>query len=123
MSDRAAVFPDVDPRAHHPHRPNATLYVAVFVALAVLTVTTVLVSYWHLPVLAAVIVAMMIATVKASLVATFFMHLKGERLFIYGILGLTAFFVLFLFILPISDQGFLSSKMTHTNVAAEAEAP
>ncbi len=121
MSDHAAVA-SIDPRAHHPHRPEVNIYIAVFVALAVLTVTTVLVSYWHLPILAGVAVAMMIATVKASLVATFFMHLKGERAFIYGILAMTVFFVLFLFILPISDQDLLSGRMTHTNVTAEAEA-
>ncbi len=52
--------------------------IAVFVALLLLTVVTVLVSYVDLGLWNAV-VALLIASVKASLVALFFMHLKGER--------------------------------------------
>jgi cytochrome c oxidase subunit 4 len=86
------------------HAPNVKTYMMVFGALLALTIVTVLVSYWHLPIHAAVAVAVAIATVKASLVAAFFMHLKGERALIYGLLAMTAFFTLVLFVLPLSDS-------------------
>jgi len=53
-------------------------YIAVWAALLGLTVATWLVSYLHLGVFNAV-VALAIASVKASLVALYFMHLKGEK--------------------------------------------
>ena len=51
----------------------------VFGALLVLTLVTVGVSYLELPEVETVVLALAIATVKASLVALFFMHLKGEK--------------------------------------------
>jgi len=54
-------------------------YLMVFGTLLVLTLITVGVSYLDLPEFETVIVALIIATTKASLVAMFFMHLKGER--------------------------------------------
>ena len=65
-------------------------YMAVFGTLLVLTLVTVGVSYLELPEFETVIVALAIATVKASLVAMFFMHLKGERPMVMWPLGLTA---------------------------------
>lgn len=53
------------------------VYVAVFAALLILTGATVAVSYVDLG-LWNVAVALAIASVKASLVALFFMHLKHE---------------------------------------------
>ena len=58
-------------------------YFIVYAALVVLTVATVLVSYVNLG-LMNVIVALMIASVKASLVALFFMHLKSEDRLVWG---------------------------------------
>jgi len=63
----------------------------VFGTLLVLTLITVGVSYLDLPEFETVIVALTIATVKASLVAMFFMHLKGERPMVMWPLALTAF--------------------------------
>ena len=63
----------------------------VFGTLLVLTLITVGVSYLDLPEVETVIVALSIATVKASLVAIFFMHLKGERPMVMWPLALTAF--------------------------------
>ena len=57
--------------------------IAVFAALLLLTVVTVLVSYVDLG-LWNTVVALLIASVKASLVALFFMHLKGETLLVWG---------------------------------------
>ena len=53
-------------------------YIAVWAGLLVLTVVTWLVSYLHLGVYNAV-AALAIASVKAALVALYFMHLKGEK--------------------------------------------
>ncbi|MFA6148428.1 MAG: cytochrome C oxidase subunit IV family protein [bacterium] len=55
----------------------------VYLALALLTAITVLVSYVDLG-LMNVVVALLIASVKASLVALFFMHLKSEDRLVWG---------------------------------------
>jgi cytochrome c oxidase subunit IV len=101
-------------QAHSGHAPDVSLYMRVFGALAVLTVLTVGVSYLHLPVLPAVAVALLIAATKAGLVAAFFMHLKGERALIYGVLGITLFFTAVLFILPMSDSSVIRNSDVST---------
>ena len=63
----------------------------VFGTLLVLTLITVGVSYLDLPEVETVVVALIIATTKAALVAMFFMHLKGERPMVTWPLALTAF--------------------------------
>ena len=60
-------------------RKHLRVYVMVFVALAVLTIVTVAISYIQLPTALAISVAMVVATVKASLVAGYFMHLLSEE--------------------------------------------
>jgi len=84
---------------------HVRLYYKVFGTLMVLTLLTVAVSYLHLPHTPAVIVALAIAALKASLVAMFFMHLKGERPFIFWSLAVTAVFFVFLFALPMWTEG------------------
>jgi len=78
-------------------------YLLVFGALAVLTVLTVAVSYIDTNHTSAVVIALLIATVKGSLVAAFFMHLISERKFIYGVLALTFIFFIALFVLPMGS--------------------
>jgi cytochrome c oxidase subunit 4 len=63
---------------HHPHLIPFQLYVTVLVTLLILTVITVAVSRvdfgnWN------IVVAMLIASVKAGTVGLFFMHLKYEN--------------------------------------------
>jgi cytochrome c oxidase subunit 4 len=67
----------------------------------VLTVVTVAVSRFHLPVPVAVTVALIVATIKGSLVACYFMHLISEKKLIYAVLVLTAVFFVALLALPI----------------------
>ena len=55
------------------------LYKKIGVALMVLTVVTVLVSFLPVGVALGVVIALIVATVKGSLVATYFMHLVEER--------------------------------------------
>jgi cytochrome c oxidase subunit 4 len=76
-------------------------YILVFVALAVLTLVTVGVSYLHLSFGAAVALALFIASIKGSLVAAFFMHLISERKLIYWVLILTVVFFVVLLLLPL----------------------
>ncbi len=85
-------------------REHLRVYVMVFVALAVLTVVTVAISYLHLPTGFAIAVAMVVATVKASLVAGYFMHLLSEEKVILYLLVLCAAFLLFLFALPLGTE-------------------
>lgn len=80
-------------------RKQTRTYIGVFVALLVLTFLTVAVAEFHLPVAVAILIALIIASFKGSLVAAFFMHLSHERKVIYWLLLLTvAFFVALMFI-------------------------
>jgi len=89
----------------HDIKAHVRVYFMVFGALMVLTLITVAVSYLHLPHTPAVILALVIATFKASLVAMFFMHLKGEKQIIYWSLYLTAVFFVLVFALPMWTEG------------------
>jgi caa(3)-type oxidase subunit IV len=64
-------------------------YMMVGAALLVFTVITVAVNQVHLAVPLAITVALIIATMKGSMVATVFMHLSAEKKWIYGALILT----------------------------------
>ncbi len=85
-------------------KSHLRVYVMVFVALAVLTVVTVAISYLHLPTALAITVAMVVATVKATLVAGYFMHLLSEEKVIIWLLVLCAAFLVFLFALPLGTE-------------------
>ena len=80
---------------------HVRVYITVFVALMVLTIVTVAISYLHLPLPMAVTVALLVATVKGTLVACYFMHLVSEKKLIYAVLGLTAVFFVALLALPV----------------------
>jgi len=79
---------------------HVRIYITVFVALMVLTVVTVTVSRFHLPVPIAVTVALIVAIIKGSLVACYFMHLISEKKLIYAVLAITAVFFVALLALP-----------------------
>ena len=85
--------------SHEEIKKHVKIYVAVFAVLAVLTVVTVAISYLHLPIRQAVVLALAIAGIKASLVALFFMHLISEKKVIFSILILTAIFLAAMFVL------------------------
>ena len=80
---------------------HVRVYITVFVALMALTLITVAISYLHLPTPMAIAVALLVATVKGSLVACYFMHLISEKRLIYAVLLLTAIFFLALLALPV----------------------
>ena len=85
---------------------HVRIYITVFVALMALTIITVAVSRFHLPIPIAVTVALLVATIKGSLVACYFMHLISEKKLIYAVLVLTAVFFAVLLALP---------AVTHSN--------
>ncbi len=85
----------------HDINKHVRTYVIVFISLLALTIITVTVSYLHLNMKAAIFVALMIATIKGSLVASYFMHLISEKKAIYATLILTLVFFVALMWLPI----------------------
>jgi cytochrome c oxidase subunit 4 len=98
MSEHAASAPGHDAADIDRH---VKVYITVFVTLMVLTIVTVAISRFHLPVPMAIAVAMIVATIKGSLVACYFMHLISEKKLIYAVLGLTVAFFIALLFLPI----------------------
>lgn len=82
-------------------KKHVRVYVTVFVALLALTVVTVTISYLNLSVGPAIIVALIIASIKGSLVASYFMHLISEKKLIFAALILTVVFFLTLIFIPI----------------------
>jgi cytochrome c oxidase subunit IV len=81
-------------------------YFMIGAALLVFTGITVAANLFHLAVPLAITVALIIAIIKGSMVASVFMHLNHEKKWIYGALMLTVvFFVVLLFVpfLTISD--------------------
>jgi len=86
-------------------------YVMVFIALACLTAVTVGISYVHLgSKWMNIAVALVIASIKASLVAAFFMHLISEKKVIFAVLALTVLFFLFVIFIP-----FFTVMETHAH--------
>jgi len=102
--------------AHDDIRSHVKTYYMVFGALMVLTIITVGVSYLHLPIPMAIAVALIVATIKGSLVALFFMHLSNERKMIYWALALTGFFFIFLLFVPLFTN---SDKIIGTLVGTQ----
>ena len=76
-------------------------YILVFVTLMALTAVTVTISRLHLPVATAVTIALLVASVKGGLVASYFMHLVSERKLIYWVLGVTVAFFFAVLLLPL----------------------
>ena len=97
-SDHAASVPGHDAADIDRH---VRVYITVFVALMVLTVVTVAISRFHLPVPMAIAVALLVAIIKGSLVACYFMHLISEKKLIYAVLALTVAFFIALLALPV----------------------
>src|SRR4051812_21173676 len=81
-------------------KKHVRVYLGIFGVLIVMTFLTVFVNSFKLPLTAALIVAMSIATFKSSLVAGFFMHLIGEKKIIHWTLLSIIIFFLALMIIP-----------------------
>lgn len=92
-----------DARRMTKHEGHARAYIAVWLALLVLTVTTVSVSYfnfgnWN------VFIAMLVASIKGALVCLYFMHLKYDNR-LNQVVFVSAFLFLGIFVgLTASDE-------------------
>src|SRR2546423_7934384 len=75
-------------------------YLMIGGALYVFTIITVAVNQVHLAIPLAITVALIIATIKGSAVASVFMHLNHEKKWIYGCLLLTVVFFAVLMAVP-----------------------
>lgn len=91
-----------DDGAVHAHVSPVLFMIGIFAALIFLTVVTVAVSYVDLG-SANTLVAMLVATMKASLVAAFFMHLRYDHPFNSIIFVLSFLFLALLMIFSVED--------------------
>ena len=89
---------------HHEPLPVQT-YVAVYVALLILTVATVAVSEMGLPMHLSIFWAVVVASTKATLVVAWFMHMKGGPAMNKVSLGAGMFFMAAFFTLTMMDLG------------------
>jgi caa(3)-type oxidase subunit IV len=92
--------------AHNDHAHDVSkhirLYLGIGLALGILTIVTVALAYVDFGSdKANIIVAMIVATFKAGLVAAIFMHLSSEKWTIYRVLIMTVFFAIGLFALSL----------------------
>ena len=80
---------------------HVRVYLMVFASLLVLTGLTVAAWKWGPAAIGpSIAIALLIAIVKASLVALFFMHLSTEKRLVYWVLALTVVFFFALLFLP-----------------------
>ena len=100
-----------DPHHEEHHGPTVKMYVAIFLALCVLTVVTVLAAKFDFaPMLGAQMggfvnnaVALGIACTKATLVILFFMHVKYENKLVGLAVVASVIWLAFLILITISD--------------------
>jgi len=90
--------------------------------LLLFTVITVGVNQVHLAIPLAITVALIIATIKGSMVASIFMHLSHEKKWIYGALILTVVFFVALIMLPNLTVADTIGKVSPYTAAAERAA-
>jgi cytochrome c oxidase subunit 4 len=98
-------------------------YLMIGGALFVFTVITVAVNQIHLAVPAAITLAVIIASIKGSMVASVFMHLSHEKKWIYGALLLTVAFFVVLMFLPLLTVSDTIGKPIHAPGPASHGAP
>jgi len=92
-----------------PHISPLSLYLKVYGGLLFLTIVTVGISYMGLPATLSIIVAMIVATIKAFCVCYWFMHLSHDTpfnklFFIAAIWFIAVFFIFTIFDLSSRDR-------------------
>ena len=85
-------------------KKHVRTYIMVFVGLMFLTLVTVAVSYLDLSTGPAIALALLIASVKGTLVASYFMHLISERKLILIVMALTVFFFIGVLLGPVLTE-------------------
>ena len=104
-------------------RRQVRTYMMIGAALFVFTVITVAVNQVHLAVPLAITVALIIATMKGSMVAAVFMHLSHERIWIYGALVLTVIGFAILMLVPALTTRDTIGTHNHVEAPAAQHAP
>lgn len=110
--------------SHSPEeiKKHVRTYIMIFFALLVGTVITVWLNYLHFDSVALTVgIALFVASIKAFLVAGFFMHLMSEKKAIYMMLAVTIFFfaaMMYLFVwsrgqLPLGGEYIPSKYVPH----------
>ena len=89
--------------SHGDPKRTVRIYISIFVALAFLTFLTVWVNSMHVSRHLAITIAAAIALIKVVLIAAFFMHLKTEGKWIFGVVALCLAAIL-IFIVLISPD-------------------
>ena len=89
---------------HHDIDKDIRKYIVVFASLMGLTLVTVAISYLHLSIVPAVALALLVASIKGSLVACYFMHLLTEKKLILWVLALTVLFFFFCLVGPVLTE-------------------
>jgi cytochrome c oxidase subunit 4 len=89
-----------------PHPEHKVNYLVIFITLVVLTVVTVAIAFKRFDnELVNVLLALLVASVKAMFVATYFMHLKFEGKLIYCIFFIPLVLTVILICAIIPDVG------------------
>ena len=107
-----------------PAEVKATIrrYMIVGAALFAGTVITVAANQLHFAIPLAIAVALVIASVKGSMVAAVFMHLSHEKKWIYGSLVLTVLFFAVLMMLPLlTTSDHIGTPIHEPSAASGAE--
>ena len=103
-----------DAKAHSHETHSVRGYMVIYFALLAGTALTVWASYIDLGHHWNIVLALVIACVKAFLVAGYFMHLISEKKMIFSVLSFTAFFFAGLMVLTLfSLHDFPKFTVTH----------
>lgn len=95
------------------HIVPVRVYVTIFLALLVGTALTVMAAYVDFPWQLNTIVAMTIATTKATLVVLYFMHVRYSTRLVWVIIAAALFWMAILFAFTLADfntRGWLSTQ-------------
>jgi cytochrome c oxidase subunit 4 len=104
MSDHSHSHGDAHSHSPEEVSKHKRVYIIVFLALLVGTVVTVALNYMHFESKALTIgIALFVASIKATLVACYFMHLISEKKMIYVILGFTTILAIALMVLTLTS--------------------
>jgi caa(3)-type oxidase subunit IV len=104
-------------------RKTVRTFLIVGVTLLILTGVTVAVAELHLSsITERILVALLVAGAKASLVALIFMHLKAEKYWVYFTLAFTGLFLVLVFALPMWTEGdhIVGTSPNHWSAGVEA---
>ena len=101
------------PSEMHEVRKESKKYVWVGLVLLLMTAMTVAARQLNIGIAAAILIALMIAAFKGSLVASFFMHLASEKKAIYILLLSTLFLFIVLIALMLVGRSNVYEGLTH----------